>query len=1007
MNISAQPKRHTLQASQPEFEAAIRKEFIEGSAIELELFDVAVQFAADIEVAGVGQEPREAIAEFLNWELKTTQAGFSKRESFFGALLRNEDGSPWQAKLSYQAWDSDKGRYAKPYKAPKGNGSRAYLPPVPQSTRNLVNAPLEGSFWDWVKASPDIPIILTEGAKKSLSALSAGTVAISLYGCNSGYKKLTDEIYTLISDLKQFCNPERTFILAFDRDSNRDTIRRVANAVQRMNDLLQSSGATVKIAIWEPERGKGIDDLIVSQGTQAWRQVVSDAVPLPKQGVWQCLESHNHQVGKWAEKEIPSKSKECSSLEIRSKFDPNVVFKGEIEKSGEDGKKVKLAKFQIFTPSCDFDFKVSKILSSEDGGGLMFRVSRVQRSEIVAKEVYIKSSELTQVKDFANALKRELGFNVSCILKPEQLQALIQNRTAKYEKYGGEIYRLADLTGQQDDGTWVFENAQFKADGTLTAEAESLWIFNRSLGKVEKIPSPIIEEQDPKALPELITACENFFHKDVMGHVLFVCGYATATLQRRAVMKAEHRFPQLTLFGERGGAKTTAARVAASIAGMHRDSFIISRFSESLIYEQVKSLGGLPFLIDDPIKKGAKKESRDAIDNFLWAMYNGTTRKVRTNEQTPHTAVIVSSNVALGEDNAATESRLIKLIFPVLPCNDSAYQRLESAMNLASGGFSQLATIQYDRDAVRTIESKLLEFLPSAHSRVAASLAMATYFTQKFVDAAGYQFDAFNYCKNQICPQMNQFESGKDSLTDFLEKLSLMRSEGLIGKWNAISITLREDGKKYLAVDLASVWNKFEQLHNPNYSRQGLNALIQAGGGHTNKKQKFVLTKLEWTEYLRSKAEFDRKTEHEQRESYAPVEPKRSQLRNCVLIPVALLPNQEDDSIDTHKPEESTATTEQADKRIEPINQPDSDGWSSNDSPVAPQEKTEFLPLPEGWQPREGERILALDFSNWKPATVRKVPGAKRDWKVQIEGVANPVHLYDLSSMRPLTEAAA
>ena len=91
-------------------------------------------------------------------------------------------------------------------------------------------------------------------------------------------------------------------------------------------------------------------------------------------------------------------------------------------------------------------------------------------------------------------------------------------------------------------------------------------------------------------------------------------------------------------------------------------------------------------------------------------------------------------------------------------------------MDGASGGLSQLLAIAYDRDAVKDIASRLLEFLPHAHSRIAGSLALITYFTQKFCDVAGLEFDAFTYCKEHLCPSANEFESDKDSLTDFLEK---------------------------------------------------------------------------------------------------------------------------------------------------------------------------------------------------------------------------------------------
>ena len=188
---------------------------------------------------------------------------------------------------------------------------------------------------------------------------------------------------------------------------------------------------------------------------------------------------------------------------------------------------------------------------------------------------------------------------------------------------------------------------------------------------------------------------------------MFVVGYAAATGQRAAVMKTEQRFPQASLFGDAGRCKTTAAMIAASLFGMPCKP--ITRFSESVIYETVKSLGGIPLILDDPIKKGRKSgDTLDQVDNFLWSMFNGTSRRVRGNEQTPHTNVIVTFNIALGEGNQAIESRLIKLYFPVRPTVDGPYQGLSDAMDAASGALSQLLGIEYDREAVREIERQLL-----------------------------------------------------------------------------------------------------------------------------------------------------------------------------------------------------------------------------------------------------------------------------------------------------------
>lgn len=601
---------------------------------------------------------------------------------------------------------------------------------------------------------------------------------------------------------------------------------------------------------------------------------------IPTQEIaWHCLETLHHQIGFWRKPQFLEPHEEGNAQEL-VKSNPAARL---VVLPDPETKLPKLA-LQAFAPKADFDFSVSKILTSSDGnGGLMLTVKRVESGKLVAIEAFVKSSATYQVKDFISVLKRETGRNLSCTLKQEELQALIQNRESYYRENGGRTYCLADVTGQQSDGNWVFEDCQFKVDGTPTTEEESLWVFNHQLGDEEKIPSPKIASQNPEALKDLVAGCVGFFSPEALPLMLFCLGHSVATTQRQSVMEQEGLFPQLALFGDPGGGKSTASEVAASITGMHR--FSISSFTPSLLYENIKSLSGLTLVLNDPIKPGKNQvQQREQFDGILWSLYNGKSRKVRGNEQTPHTNVIVTSNVALGEGNQAVESRLIKLHFPVKPMNSKGYADLRKAMDGASGGLSQLLAIAYDSEAVKDIESRLKEFLSHAHSRIAGSLALVTYFTQRFCDVAGYEFDAFTYCKNHLCPSANEFESDKDSLTDFLEKLDILKSEGVVGEWNLTQVS--KGSKPYLAVYLSAIWGEFEKRFSPNYSRQGLQRLAEGKGGQ-QATQKFVSTKMEWLDYQRAIAEYERRdfSNWEGELPPAPMRPKKLAARKCLLIP--------------------------------------------------------------------------------------------------------------------------
>ena len=275
-----------------DFQAQIKREFIQGSAIAPDLFQDTVRLCQDIEIAATG-DIETPIHDALNW--RYTRFGQRAQQTLSAALLLNEDGSCWQAKLSRPLIDQGKGKPRK-YETPKGNGARAFLPHVPRQVRQRIAArygvevPLSGSFWDWLAEHPEIPIVLTEGGKKALALLSLGYVAIALYGVNGGYRKCIDGTRALIDDLDRFALPDRPICLAFDQDDTATTRHRVNVALFRFSSLLKAQGCQVAIASWQGQQGKGVDDLIVNQGAAAWDTAYQDALALDHWQIWQRLD---------------------------------------------------------------------------------------------------------------------------------------------------------------------------------------------------------------------------------------------------------------------------------------------------------------------------------------------------------------------------------------------------------------------------------------------------------------------------------------------------------------------------------------------------------------------------------------------------------------------------------------------------------------------------------------------------------------------------------------------
>jgi hypothetical protein len=266
-------------------------EFTQGSGIAPALYAAAIKLAGDLESDAVG-EISTPIHEALNW--RYSRFGLRANQSLRAALLLNEDGACWQAKLASPKLDRKTGK-ARKYETPIGNGSRAFLPPIPPVIRQQieqrygVKLPAEGAFWDFIAAHPEIPIVLTEGGKKSLASLSQGYVTIALYGINAGVSKYEtiggDRLRRLkpelILDLQRFAVEGRRFILAFDQDAKPQTRYKVEGALADLSWHLEQAGAIVEIASWEgqADRCKGLDDLIVNAGVEAWHSAYDQAVP--------------------------------------------------------------------------------------------------------------------------------------------------------------------------------------------------------------------------------------------------------------------------------------------------------------------------------------------------------------------------------------------------------------------------------------------------------------------------------------------------------------------------------------------------------------------------------------------------------------------------------------------------------------------------------------------------------------------------------------------------------
>lgn len=141
-------------------------------------------------------------------------------------------------------------------------------------------------FWQWLINHPTIPLCITEGAKKAGALLSAGYAAIALAGVYNGYRTPKDEHGNrigkshLIPQLEKLATPGREIYIVFDQDSKPSTIKTVHGAIRKIGYLLTQAGCTVKVITWNPQQGKGIDDLIANGGQKAFDLAYQKAVAL-------------------------------------------------------------------------------------------------------------------------------------------------------------------------------------------------------------------------------------------------------------------------------------------------------------------------------------------------------------------------------------------------------------------------------------------------------------------------------------------------------------------------------------------------------------------------------------------------------------------------------------------------------------------------------------------------------------------------------------------------------
>lgn len=272
------------------------------SGISPDVIKLNIRIVDDIEYDPITKEAiATPIADALNFIY--IRFGKSAKPNTSAILFIDEDGETWQAKIFGEDADQwlstyeQQGKRTGFYMTRAGIGDKIYFPTIPLDIARQAAAKVSpllelsllecltngGSFWAWFKEHKEIPLLITEGAKKALAAISQGYIAVSFFGCNCGVKELVVK-----PELRPYVEDRQDVIIAFDRDEKSETRHKVFKATKRLaSAITYDTKGKVLIPSWSPAQGKGVDDLIAND-PNLFHEAITNAKPFDK---W-CLEPY-------------------------------------------------------------------------------------------------------------------------------------------------------------------------------------------------------------------------------------------------------------------------------------------------------------------------------------------------------------------------------------------------------------------------------------------------------------------------------------------------------------------------------------------------------------------------------------------------------------------------------------------------------------------------------------------------------------------------------------------
>ncbi|MFN9545876.1 MAG: DUF3854 domain-containing protein [Cyanobacteriota bacterium] len=184
-------------------------------------------------------------------------------------------------------------KYEAPPAFPEGGG--LLLPHIPERCWRLIcqrqrlrfptdPATLAAGFWGWAQRTPRLQLLICEGWKKALCAVSHGYAAVALPGVQMGRRVGTDGSERLIPALVALSAKGRPWLVVFDAEGKPATASKVRAAAGALARTLRAAGGKPEIArlpLLPGTEKTGLDDLAAAAGADALAQALADTAPLP------------------------------------------------------------------------------------------------------------------------------------------------------------------------------------------------------------------------------------------------------------------------------------------------------------------------------------------------------------------------------------------------------------------------------------------------------------------------------------------------------------------------------------------------------------------------------------------------------------------------------------------------------------------------------------------------------------------------------------------------------